>query len=297
MPLRHTFIADCETPVSAYLKLRGEGPSFLLESAEQGQRFGRWSFLGFRPRAVIRVDDGVLTAAARTAVDDPYAAVADELERYRARAARGPAAVRRRRGRPVRLRPRAPRRADRGRAQPRRARRARPGADGRPTCWSPSTTSRHEVTVLANVFAEDDARPAPTPRPPRPIADVRERLAGPVPRASARARPSRRSSSRTSAPRATPRRSSAQGVHPRGRRLPGRARASAGAPTRRSRRSRSTAGCARSTRARTCTSSTSRTSRSPAPRRSRWSRSTGRHAAQRADRRHAPARRDRRGGR
>src|ERR671930_188386 len=46
VPLRHTFIDDCETPVSAYLKLRGEGSSFLLESAEQGQRFGRWSFLG-----------------------------------------------------------------------------------------------------------------------------------------------------------------------------------------------------------------------------------------------------------
>ena len=50
VPLRHTFIADCETPVSAYLRLRGAGPSFLLESAEQGQRVGRWSFLGFRPR-------------------------------------------------------------------------------------------------------------------------------------------------------------------------------------------------------------------------------------------------------
>ena len=55
VPLRHTFIADCETPVSAYLKLRGDGPSFLLESAEQGQRVGRWSFLGFRPRATIRM--------------------------------------------------------------------------------------------------------------------------------------------------------------------------------------------------------------------------------------------------
>src|SRR5204862_7564182 len=58
VPLRHTFIDDCETPVSAYLKLRGGGPSFLLESAEQGQRFGRWSFLGFRPRAVLRVVGG-----------------------------------------------------------------------------------------------------------------------------------------------------------------------------------------------------------------------------------------------
>src|SRR3712207_7010723 len=58
IPLRHTFIADCETPVSAYLKLRGDGPSFLLESAEQGQQVGRWSFLGLRPRAVIRVEAG-----------------------------------------------------------------------------------------------------------------------------------------------------------------------------------------------------------------------------------------------
>ncbi len=57
IPLRDTFIADCETPVSAFLKLRalapGE-PAFLLESAEQGQRMGRYSFIGFRPRSVLR---------------------------------------------------------------------------------------------------------------------------------------------------------------------------------------------------------------------------------------------------
>src|SRR5215216_5595087 len=102
VPLRHTFIADCETPVSAYLKLRGDGPSFLLESAEQGQRVGRWSFLGFRPRAVIRVDRGAL----------PH------------RSARRAAAVRRRRCRNVRLRPRAERRAERRGAEPRRHRHA-----------------------------------------------------------------------------------------------------------------------------------------------------------------------------
>src|SRR3954454_8925305 len=83
--LRHTFIADTETPVSAYLKLRGSGPSFLLESAERGQRLGRWSFLGVHPRAVIRLDDKTLTVDGRErAFDDPYAAVADELARYRA---------------------------------------------------------------------------------------------------------------------------------------------------------------------------------------------------------------------
>ncbi len=84
VPLRHVFIDDCETPVSAYLKLRGEGPSFLLESAEQGRRFGRWSFLGVQPRSVIRLQDGELTIdGVPRAFDDPYAAVGEELERYR----------------------------------------------------------------------------------------------------------------------------------------------------------------------------------------------------------------------
>src|SRR5207302_7374359 len=44
--LRHSFIDDCETPVSAFLKLRAldaDDPAFLLESAEQGQRVGRYS--------------------------------------------------------------------------------------------------------------------------------------------------------------------------------------------------------------------------------------------------------------
>jgi anthranilate synthase component 1 len=57
IPVCESFIADCETPVSAYLKLRalapGE-PAFLLESADQGQRVGRWSFIGVRPRSVLR---------------------------------------------------------------------------------------------------------------------------------------------------------------------------------------------------------------------------------------------------
>src|ERR1700733_9738093 len=53
IPVRETFIDDCQTPVSAFLKLRGSEPSFLLESADQG-RVGRFSFNGFRPRKVVR---------------------------------------------------------------------------------------------------------------------------------------------------------------------------------------------------------------------------------------------------
>src|SRR6476660_349878 len=64
IPVRATFVDDCETPVSAFLKLRAgepEGaPCFLLESAEQGQ-VGRYSFVGVRPRSVLRWSDGVLS--------------------------------------------------------------------------------------------------------------------------------------------------------------------------------------------------------------------------------------------
>ena len=88
IPLRHAFIDDCETPVSAFLKLRGGGPAFLLESAEQGQRFGRYSFLGFRPRAILRYEGGqveVTEDGAMRELDaaDPFTAVADYLSTYR----------------------------------------------------------------------------------------------------------------------------------------------------------------------------------------------------------------------
>jgi anthranilate synthase component 1 len=77
IPLSVTFVEDCETPVSAFLKLRALDPldpTFLLESAEQGQRVGRWSFIGFRPRAVLRwsLADG----------GDPYALAAERVARY-----------------------------------------------------------------------------------------------------------------------------------------------------------------------------------------------------------------------
>src|SRR4051812_17002389 len=98
VPVCARFLDDCETPVSAFLKLRAgepEGaPCFLLESAEQGQ-VGRYSFVGLRPRALLRWSDGVLsewsgeetnpgaTPARSDPAPDPYAAVAERLSRYR----------------------------------------------------------------------------------------------------------------------------------------------------------------------------------------------------------------------
>src|SRR5262245_45806998 len=70
-------LADTDTPVSAYAKL-GRGPySFLLESVVGGEKWAAYSFVGVRPRAVIRargedleiltpVDGGGLQVTERT---------------------------------------------------------------------------------------------------------------------------------------------------------------------------------------------------------------------------------------
>jgi anthranilate synthase component I len=171
VPLRHTFIADCETPVSAYLKLRGGGPSFLLESAEQGQRVGRWSFLGFQPRTTIRMSLGDHP--------DPYAAVADELGRYSIAPLDG-------------LPPFAGgavgmfgydlvRSAEPSVGEPNRDETGIPDLALMITDVLVAFDHlRHEVTVLANVFTEDDLERA-YGQAAAAIAEVKERLAGPVP--------------------------------------------------------------------------------------------------------------------
>lgn len=54
VPVARRLLADFETPLSAYRKIRGQGESFLLESVEGGEHLGRYSFVGCNPRAVIR---------------------------------------------------------------------------------------------------------------------------------------------------------------------------------------------------------------------------------------------------
>src|SRR6266540_1313460 len=54
VPVTRRLLADFETPLSAYRKIRGAGESFLFESVEGGEHLGRYSFLGCNPRAVIR---------------------------------------------------------------------------------------------------------------------------------------------------------------------------------------------------------------------------------------------------
>ena len=288
VPVRARFVDDCETPVSAFLKLRAgepEGaPCFLLESAEQGQ-VGRYSFVGLRPRAVLRWSDGVLSewsgeeAAAGEApsrsepAPDPYAAVAARLAEFRPAPVEGlpPFA-----GGAVGFFGYDLVRTVEPLGEP------NPDPLGLPDMALMVTDAmvvfdhlRHELTILACAFADAEGGiDAAYERAAATIAEMRERLRGAVPvPAEPVGEPSRRSSSPTWSARSSKRRSSGSSSTSTPATPSRSSPRSASRRRPRSRPSPSTAACARSTPRRTCTSSSSATSRSPAPRRSRWSRS------------------------
>jgi len=54
IPVYADLMADLETPVAAYSKLRTGGPAFLLESIEGGEHLSRYSFIACRPRKVFK---------------------------------------------------------------------------------------------------------------------------------------------------------------------------------------------------------------------------------------------------
>lgn len=58
VPIWKQIPADLETPVSVYLKLRGNGSSFLLESVEKGEQIGRYSFIGVKPAGALIAASG-----------------------------------------------------------------------------------------------------------------------------------------------------------------------------------------------------------------------------------------------
>jgi anthranilate synthase component I len=172
IPLRETFIDDCQTPVSAFLKLREQGPAFLLESAEQG-RVGRYSFIGFRPRSVLRwsYGDG----------GDPYALAQAELRRFRPAELPGLPSFA---GGAVGVFAYDLVRTVEPLGEP------NPDPIGVPDLALMLTDGlvvfdhlKHTVTVLANVYADDDLERS-YEHARETIAEVRWRLEGPIPRPS-----------------------------------------------------------------------------------------------------------------
>jgi anthranilate synthase component 1 len=178
IPVCETFIDDCQTPVSAFLKLRAADPgqpSFLLESADQG-RVGRYSFIGYRPRRVLRWSLGD--------PGDPYRLAAEELGRFRAAPLPGlpPFA-----GGAVGLFAYDLVRSVEPLGPP------NPDPIGVPDLALMMTDAlvvfdhlKHTITVIANVYAGDDELESSYKRALETIDDVRWRLGGPVPRSAQR---------------------------------------------------------------------------------------------------------------
>jgi anthranilate synthase component 1 len=91
VPVHVDLMADFETPVSAYAKLRAAGPSYLLESVAGGDTLSRYSFIGCRPRKVficgpqtteIRIPGQPSQTVATPA--DPLTLIEDEMRGYQA---------------------------------------------------------------------------------------------------------------------------------------------------------------------------------------------------------------------
>jgi anthranilate synthase component I len=80
VPVWAELLADTCTPVGAFGAIASDGPGVLLESAEQSERWGRYSFVSGRPAAVIVGDDDgihLLDVARQLPVPDRVAGPAD----------------------------------------------------------------------------------------------------------------------------------------------------------------------------------------------------------------------------
>jgi anthranilate synthase component 1 len=88
IPVYREILADLETPLSAFLKLRGR-EGFLLESVEGGEKWARYSFLGCNPSMTIEGRGRsviIKRGGHKKRMDfknDPLEIVAAELKRYR----------------------------------------------------------------------------------------------------------------------------------------------------------------------------------------------------------------------
>ncbi|WP_237059465.1 anthranilate synthase component I [Microbulbifer sediminum] len=90
IPLVRRVLADIETPLSTYLKLAAGRYSYLLESVQGGEKWGRYSIIGLPARTVLRVRghqveierDGDVVETAEVA--DPLAFVESFQQRYSA---------------------------------------------------------------------------------------------------------------------------------------------------------------------------------------------------------------------
>lgn len=89
IPVHREILADMDTPLSTYLKLADAPYSYLLESVQGGEKWGRYSFIGLPCRKIIRVRGHRISVehageiVEQTTVDDPLAWIEQFQSRYR----------------------------------------------------------------------------------------------------------------------------------------------------------------------------------------------------------------------
>jgi len=88
IPVYREILADLETPLSAFLKLKGK-TGFLLESLEGGEKWARYSFIGSNPSLIIEGKGKNLTIKRGALkekvvfVRDPLEVISAELKKYK----------------------------------------------------------------------------------------------------------------------------------------------------------------------------------------------------------------------
>ncbi|MFQ5509896.1 MAG: anthranilate synthase component I [Leptospirillia bacterium] len=88
IPVYREIMADLDTPVTAFMKLSEGENSFLLESVAGGERWARYSFIGWDPRVVIRSEAGRVSCTRDGEVTElphdgnPLMAVRDYMKRF-----------------------------------------------------------------------------------------------------------------------------------------------------------------------------------------------------------------------
>ncbi|MFA5627196.1 MAG: anthranilate synthase component I [Thiohalomonadaceae bacterium] len=89
IPVSREVLADLDTPLSTYLKLANTPYSYLFESVQGGEKWGRYSIIGLPCRSLLRVRgqeieierDGVVSE--RLSVADPLSWIAEFQQSYR----------------------------------------------------------------------------------------------------------------------------------------------------------------------------------------------------------------------
>jgi len=89
LPLAYEMLTDTQTPINLFLSMKDSSENcFLLESVDNGEQWGRYSFIGLKPRAEIRIKNSIVTfidvnGAQKFTTKDPFEYISQLLSKYK----------------------------------------------------------------------------------------------------------------------------------------------------------------------------------------------------------------------